>query len=356
VSAPLQGVKNGPGKSRVSGCQPVRSCFLPIGVGFFFLAANALVAQQAASPLAFEVATIKPSAPVDPAALRAGTAHINTKIDAGRVDIGTMSLLRLICIAYRLKPYQVSGPEWLKSANYDIQAKIPDGVPAEKAPEMFQTLLVERFGLTAHRDSKEQPVYALVVAKGGAKMKESSPESAPPPPAAGTPKEDSVAMPTALGDVKATRTAQGISIEMPGGEISGKLRVSVSGGGGAPPRIHVESSGTTMKTLAELLSTGVVDRPVVDLTGLAGRYEVAVDLSQEDATNVLRSQVSLIQPRGGGGGGGGDAGSERDSGASDPSGSSIFTSIQNLGLRLEPRKLPLDILVIDRMEKAPSAN
>ena len=331
----------------------MKRVLLPIGVGFF-LAVNALVAQPAASPLAFEVATIKPSAPVDPAALRAGTAHIDTKIDASRVDVGTMSLFRLICIAYRLKPYQVSGPDWLKTANYDIQAKIPDGVLADKVPEMFQTLLVERFGLTAHRDSKDQPVYALVVAKGGVKMKESGPGPAPPPPAPGAPQPDSMSIPTAQGDVYAVRTGQGISIEMPGGEISGKLRVSMSGGGGAPPRIHVESSGTTMKTLAELLSVGVMDRPVVDLTGLAGRYEVAVDLSQEDATNVLRSQVSLIQPRGGGGG---DAGRERDGGAaSDPSGSSIFTSIQNLGLKLEPRKLPLDMLVIDRMEKAPTAN
>ena len=326
----------------------------PISIGFF-LAAATLLAQPAASKLAFEVATIKPSAPVDPAALRAGTAHINTKIDAGRVDMGTVSLYRLICIAYRLRPYQVSGPDWLKSANFDIQAKIPDGVSAEKVPEMFQTLLVERFGLQVHRDSKDQPVYALVVGKGGVKMKESSPESAPPPPAAGAPKPDSVLMPTAQGDVYAVRTGQGISIEMPGGEISGKLRVSMSGGAGAPPRIHVESSGTTMKTLAELLSTGVVDRPVVDMTGLAGKYEVGVDLSQEDATNVLRSQVSLMQPRGGGGGGG-DAGRERDAGASEPSGSSIFTSIRNLGLNLEPRKLPLDMLVIDRMEKAPTAN
>src|SRR5665213_2250323 len=92
------------------------------------LASNPLFAQ---APLAFEVATVKPSAPLDPAAIKGGTAHIGTRIDASRVDIGTASLFRLICTAYRLRPYQVTGPDWLKTTVFDIQAKIPSGVPAD---------------------------------------------------------------------------------------------------------------------------------------------------------------------------------------------------------------------------------
>lgn len=317
-------------------------------------AAGAVLAQTPPALPAFEVATVKPSAPYDLAAMRAGTAHIGTRIDASRVDIGTASLFRLICTAYRLKPYQVSGPEWLKTTTFDIQAKIPAGVTSDKVPEMLQTLLVERFGLKVHHDSKEQPVYALVVAQGGLKVKETAPEPAPVPPAAGSagaPKPAEMSIPTLQGDVRMVRTAQGASIEMPGGEISGKIRLS-AGEPATPPRIHVESSAS-MKTFAEMLSVGLVDRPVVDMTGLAGTYDLAGELSLEDVMGVARTSISFLPI---GGGGGGDAGGGPAANLSDPSGSSVSKSLQNMGLKLDPRKLPLDMLVIDHIEKTPTEN
>jgi len=320
---------------------------------FLFLGGSAVVAQTAVP--AFEVATIKPSAPLDPAAVRDGKAHTGTRFDAGRIDMGTVSLFRLICAAYRVKPYQVKGPDWMKTTMFDIQAKIPDGGTVEQIPEMMRELLVERFGLKTHRDSQVQPVYALVVAKGGPKMKKSVPDS--PPPAADVSKQigeanaDSMSMPTPQGDVRITRNGQGISLEMPGGEISGRIRMTVIGGPGGPPRLHLESSGS-MKAFAEMLSVGVVDRPVVDMTGLPGTYELAVDLSEEDAINVARASMIL-----GPGAGGGTTGRPSDiAGASDPSGTSITTSIQKLGLKLEPRKLPLGLLVVDHIEKTPTGN
>ncbi len=318
-------------------------------------------AQPTPPPIAFEVATVKPSAPLDQAAMRNGTAHIGTRIDSSRVDIGTATLFRLICNAYRLRPYQLTGPDWLKTTVFDIQAKIPDGVSPDKVPEMLQTLLAERFGIKLHHESKEQPVYALVVGPGGPsgiKMKESAPEPPPPP---GAPKPMEIAAPTLQGDVKMTRSAAGISIEMPGGEIPGKIRVTPNQGTpGQPMRIHLESSGTTMKAFAEMLSVGVVDRPVVDKTELTGAYEVSVDLSEDDAMNVARAAV-MNGPMGAvmGGPGGGDGAGRGDNPGirlADPSGSAIMKSIQSLGLKLDARKLPLDLVVIDHIEKAPSEN
>ena len=321
------------------------------------LAAGAAVAQP--TPLAFEVATVKPSAPFDVAKARVGQAHIGTRIDASHVDIGTATLFRLICTAYRVRPYQVSGPDWLKTTTYDIQAKIPDGVSADKVPEMLQTLLAERFGLKLHPEKKDQSVYALVIGLGGPsgiKMKESAPEPPPPPPAPNAPKPQEMSVPTLQGDVKLVLTEKGVSLEMPGGEIPGKVRVSVNPPTGSqPPTFHLESSGTTMKSFAEMLSNGVVVRPVVDMTGLTGAYEVAVDVSMEDAMNVARASITLLPTGGGGGDGGGKEGAA-GANLADPSGSSIFASIQNLGLKLEPRKLPLELLVIDHMEKTPTAN
>jgi len=313
---------------------------------------------QPTAHLAFEVATVKPSPALDLSKLRDGTAHMGTRIDAARVDIGMVSLFRLICVGYKLKPYQVSGPEWLKTTMFDIQAKIPDGVGPDQVPQMIQTLLVERFGLKVHHDSKDQQVYALVVAKGGPKLKESAmgPEASaavkedePKPDAKGQPQ--SIFMPTAQGDVKLTRSAEGMNIEMPGGEIAGKLHMTVVGG--TPPKIHLESPGTTMKTLADLLSVGVVDRPGADMTGLTGTYEVVVNLSAEDAMNVAKASVSFLPQRGGGDGGGGKAPGE---GAADPAGASVYGSLKDMGLRLEPRKLPMDLLVVDHVEKTPVGN
>lgn len=182
-------------------------------------------------------------------------------------------------------------------------------------------------------------------------MKESAPEPAPPPPLDGAPKPVEISAPTVQGDVKLTRTAQGIGIEMPGGEISGKIRATPVGGRGEPMRLHLESSGTTMKSFAEMLSVGVVDRPVVDMTGLTGAYEVAVDLTEDDAMKVARASVTFLP-----GGGGGDGGGAPGGNIPDPSGTSIVKSIQNLGLRLEPRRLPLELLVVDHAEKAATAN
>ncbi len=172
---------------------------------------------------AFEVATIKPSAPLDPAALRAGTAHISTRVDGGRIDMGTASLFRLICTAYRLRPYQMRGPDWLKNTNFDIQATLPAGGSVDKIPEMLQSLLEDRFGLKVHRADEEQPVYALVVAKGGPKLEKAKPAEPEPPADPTKPPPMTIAMPTLQGGVKAVRTENGISLEMPDGEISGKV-------------------------------------------------------------------------------------------------------------------------------------
>jgi uncharacterized protein (TIGR03435 family) len=321
---------------------------LRVGVGLL-LTVSAIDAQLTAASPAFEVATIRPSAAIDQAALRSGRAHLGIKVDGARVDIGTASLFRLICAAYRLRPYQVSGPEWLKTTNFDLQAKIPDNVIPEQVPEMLQALLTERFGLQVHHENKEQPVFALVVSKGGPRLSVSA--SDPAPEAATTdsePQAATMSVPTAEGEVKMIRTAHGIRLEMPGGEINASVRVSLVAG--PPPGFHVESSHITMKTLAELLSIGVLDRPVVDSTNLSGYYDIAMDMSTIEAMNLVRNSTSFLAP------GGGDARRAQPAEASEPAGASILSSIQKLGLRLEPRKLPLGALIVEHIEKVPTAN
>src|SRR6185503_19368558 len=90
------------------------------------------------------------------------------------------SLANLICIAYKIKPHQLSGPDWMAAQRFEIMAKMPEGASKDQVPTMLQALLAERFKLTVHRDNKEQSVYAMVVGKNGHKMKEVAADPAAP--------------------------------------------------------------------------------------------------------------------------------------------------------------------------------
>src|ERR1019366_4635921 len=145
------------------------------------LAAGSLLGQTPA----FEVASIKPSEPITPAMVASGKLHAGMKIDGKRVDIGNFGLMQLICKAYDVKAYQVTGPSWLKTVGlagqrFDIVANLPEGATREQVPQMLQALLAERFKLVIHRESKDQSVYAMVIGKGGLKIEESQPPAASP--------------------------------------------------------------------------------------------------------------------------------------------------------------------------------
>jgi uncharacterized protein (TIGR03435 family) len=317
----------------------------------------------AAAPLAFEVASIKPSGPLDPMAIMSGKAHVGMSVDKARVDIGMTSLMGLICLAYKVKPYQVKGgADWLNTERFDIQAKLPEGASKDQVPEMLQALLAERFKLALHRDTKETPVYALVVGKGGPKMKEAAPDPAVPPPAA----TDAAAAPSGPGDaapaspppakgelvvgsgdtqVRMKQSGTGMTVSS---KQTGPMRVSVQNG-----VIHMEAEQMTMEMLTVTLSQ-YLDRPVVDLTELKGKYQMALDITLADAMRVA-AKAGLNMPMAAPGPAGGAARSPADE-ASDPSGSSLFTSVQQLGLKLEARKLPYEFIMIDHLEKTPTEN
>ncbi|HXE63968.1 MAG TPA: TIGR03435 family protein [Bryobacteraceae bacterium] len=315
------------------------------------VAAMTMFAQAPARP-AFEVATIRPAV-IDPQTLRGG-GHFGIRVDAHRVDIGTTPLLTLICDAYGLRPDQVSAPDWLKNTLFDIQATIPNGVSQDKVPEMLQVLLDDRFGLKTHHESKDQPVYALVVGKDGPKMTASAPDTTDVSTGPDGKPAPTMSIPSLEGAVTLTRSPKGFLLEMPGKEIEGRLWAKpVPSNGSGPSRIRFESSGLTMKSFAALLSVGVLDKPVVDMTNLKGGYDVAVELSEFEALGVIKTSLSFL-PIGGPGGGGDAKGGMAV--ASDPSGSMLRSSITKLGLALDARKLPRDLLVVDHMEKVPSGN
>lgn len=292
------------------------------------LAAGAATAQTPAAPLAFDVASIKTATP-DQAKLMSGQQHVGLKVEGNRVDIGISSLSELIGMAYKVKYYQIQGPDWLTPTGqrFDILAKMPEGSNKDQVPEMLQALLADRFKLTIHRSSKENQVYALVIAKTGIKMKETPPDVAP---------TGDGAAPADTGMKASGNLEKGMTMT---NTQAGTQKVTMVG-----TSMHVEASKMPMAMLAESLSR-FVDHPVVDMTGLKGNYQIALDISQEDMQNIARSMgVAAMGPAGG-------AATE----ASEP-GSSILTSVQQLGLKLEPRKTAIDLIVIDHIEKLPTEN
>ncbi|MGB9455525.1 MAG: TIGR03435 family protein [Bryobacteraceae bacterium] len=312
----------------------------------------AVAAKPPAGGWAFEVATIKPARMPTAADVMNGKMHVGMKTDAARVDIGFMSLTDLIGIAYDVKSYQISGPDWMggMGERFDILAKMPEGATKEQVPAMLQALLADRFKLAIHRESKERPVYALVVGKGGPKMKE-SPADAPVPAAAksdaapGDAGADAAPAKDAEPQIKFHRDSDGsgtATVHTP----EGNTKMSYG-----PNGMHLEMEKVTMPKLAEALSR-FVDRPVVDKTELKGNYQVALDLTMADLMSAARS-AGMAMP--GAVPVSGDVGKLPSDAASDPSGS-IFKSVTQLGLKLEPRKAPLDRIVVDHIEKTPTEN
>jgi uncharacterized protein (TIGR03435 family) len=312
------------------------------------------VAALAQTPLAFEVASIKPAAPLDmmkvAADVQAGhMPKVGPHVDAARAEYTYMALKELIVTAYKVKPYQITGPDWISTTRFDIVAKMPEGSSKSDAPKMLQALLEERFKLAVHHDKKENPVLALVVAKGGPKMQEAT---APEAIDENTPlKPGEMSADTPDGPVRVTvDTKTGESTVNMGAKGSMHYRMDP-----ATMTLHLEGTQLKMEGLVDMLAqfstmAGTGGRQVVDMTDLKGYYKVTLDFSLADLLAMARAAGMEVPPIPGAGGTPGVA-------ASDPSGSSsLFAAVQALGLKLEQRRAVTEQLVIDHVEKSPTEN
>lgn len=312
--------------ARTVGLSLVILCLVPVAFG-------------QSSALSFEVASIKVAEPITPAKITSGKLHVGMSVDASRVDIGSLSLAELVPMAFKLKPYQVSGPDWMGAQRFDILAKLPEGASKEQVPEMLQGLLEERFQLKAHRENREHSVYALVVGKGGSKLKEAPPDT-------DVPVTDGTKPVITFG---AGQNKFQVNADRGGATVVSPERGTTKVAPGPDGQMRLEMSKMTMAGFADLL-TRFLDRPVVDMTELKGNYQVALDLSMENLVSVARAAGVGVP----GLGARGEPGRPID--AADPSGGSVFASVQQLGLRLEPRKAPVEFIVIDHLEKTPTEN
>ena len=316
----------------------------------FTLIGGVALAQAPSSGPAFEVASIKPAPPLEPAKIMSGQMHVGMNIDNARVEIGNLSISDLIRIAYKIKPYQIAGPDWMKAQRFDILAKMPEGGTKEQVPEMLQALLAERFQLAIHRENKEHSVYALVVGKGGSKMTEVPPDpvAAADAAPAGPPGSGGMVIGKGENQARFKQSGDGKTTTISSSQM--QTKVSVIEGG----MMRMEFSKMTMEVLTAMLSQ-MVDRPVLDVTELKGKYVVALELSMEEVQVMGRAAaaaagMALPAPPPGK-----EAGRAPGDAASAPS-TSVFAAVQKLGLKLEPRKMPVEIVVVDHVEKMPTEN
>jgi uncharacterized protein (TIGR03435 family) len=289
------------------------------------LALAGIAASLQAQPQ-FEVASIRPSEPITEQGVTAGV-----HIDGAQVRCVLLSLKDYVRMAYKVKDYQIQGPDWMASERFDIVAKIPAGATAEQVPEMVGALLADRFQMKMHRDSKEFAVYGLMVGKGGPKLKASAPDA----PDANAPAGGAEAGKGAV-NVVAAASNSGTVIDLGKGS---SISISYANN-------RIEGKKVAMPGFADMLAR-FTDKPVVDMTQIQGTYDFSLEFSPEDfRVMIIRAAViagATLPP---------EALKLLDSAPGD----SMPNALETVGLKLEPRKAPLEILVIDRMEKAPSDN
>jgi len=284
----------------------------PAAIALAIVCAGAAFGQAVDAHPSFDVASVKPHDPASAArfSIQGGPGTS----DPDRFTCRNCSLRSLLTAAYDIKEYQLFSPAW--SERFDIVANVPDGTTKEQFRLMLQNLLTDRFRLTMHREKRE--VYNLVAAKDGPKLTPSRRSSASP---------DSD--PSAAGP-SATLGKDGFPVPPPG-----VVTTTVSFNGDYRMNAIAAPVTKLVSTLSNLLG-----RPVSDGTGLTGEYDFRLAW-WPDVAEPRRQQDGSPVP----------------SAPDADSGPTLFGALQTqLGLRLEPMKGQVDVLVIDHAEKAPTGN
>jgi uncharacterized protein (TIGR03435 family) len=221
--------------------------------------------------------------------------------DPGLIRYSNVPLKRVLMIAYDVKSWQVLGPDWLNSSRFDISARVPEGATKEQALAMMRKLLEERFQMIARREAKEMAFYALVADKNGAKLKSSTSE---------------VADDSAVATVKKNEGKDGFPILTPG---AAGLVIETRNGSA-----RVSGFKADLLKLADFLANRL-GRPVLNQTAIAGDFDFALYFA---ADNPAPGEVSPY--------------------------ADLFQALrEQLGLRLDARRGPVERFVIDRIEKVP---
>lgn len=243
--------------------------------------------------------------------------------DAGRITYTGVTLTNVLTRAYDVKTYQVSGPDWLSSEHYDIAATIPPGATIPQFRLMLEHLLAERFHLALHRETRQLAGYRLVTGRNGSKLKPvkgteaggaANPDS--PEPEA-PPQLDAAGFPVL--------TAPGLVL-MEG--VKGKAVVS-----------FLTARAQPLSALVDMLSREF-RLPILDRTGLHGNFNFTLEFAPQPPGAPPAAPEMEGLPM-----------------AADDSAPNLIVAVrEQLGLRLTPGKIPLEVLIVDRADRIPTGN
>jgi uncharacterized protein (TIGR03435 family) len=286
----------------------------PIAIGL--LDGVTIRAQTVSPALRFEVASVRLAPPPDgrtPARRLSGVPGPNNN-DPGRFS-ARLNLLNLVTIAYDIPVYRLSEQSDLGLVRLDVEARMPVDTTREQFNVMLQNLLADRLGLKVHWATRQMELYVLVVAKRGPKFKVAAPDS-----------------PQASDDASRNGNPDRVG--------SNGFPVPPPGNGpwvGAAPdgKICIRGHNETMAELAGAIGPRTLGAPLTDATGLPGKYDYTIFWSTT-ATDAARRGTPATD---------------------DSDGPSIFDAVQEqLGLKIEKRKGPIQMLMVDHIEKKPSEN
>ena len=299
------------------------------------ISASGSVRAQVEQVRSFDVASVRLSDPEIP---------LSHRITDTRVDLIKIDLRQLLWMAFEIDPFccreRIPGAEQLNGVLVDIQATFPAGATRKQVPEMMRSLLMQRFGLRTHVEPRPTDGYELVVGAGGMQMKEVEPAND-------------------LDTVFPADPSIKIISDSTGETVNGRVRIInrfIKTGSirtinehtmydrtfTAPGVNQINAIRMTMPEFAALLSRNT-GRPVVDRTNLTGVYAFSIELPTDAWQASISARVGLTTARDG-------------TPLNDPVAVSVPRNVERLGLKLEPRRIPVDIIVIDRLEQVPSPN
>lgn len=289
------------------------------------LAATGSPLAQTTNAPAFEVASVRLTAP--------GTRGSSRVTDA-RVDLINYPLRALLLMAFRVSEYQLVAPDWVDGVRVDVSATLPPGTSRSQVPEMLRDLLGRRFGAVTRVEQRPVQAYELLVGPNGISMREVPPldELDADPPV------------NAFSILPTSETVDGPvrSLAIPLGMTTVTATTRYTRIFTAQRTTMLDAKRMTMNELATALQS-TMDAPVVNRTGLSGGFEFKIELPPEAA--AIRRLLSI-----------GISTTVQGTPLTEPTGISASDALKEIGLQLERRRTPIDVIVVDKLERTPTEN
>lgn len=295
------------------------------GFAIALTATSSWLFAQVPSQAAFDVASVR---------LASSAGRVTQRVTDTRVDFINLQVRGLLFAAFRVSEHRLVAPDWVRDVRVDINAMLPPGATRAQVPGMLQSLLRQRFGAEWHSEQRPLEAYELLVGPDGISMRE-------------VPPLDELAADPPSGAIGSDRTSESIdgpyrSFLTPAGAtvVTATTRYTQSARAGGVSVL--DAKRMTMDELAEVLQF-TMDAPVVNRTGLSGGYEFNIELPRPATVERLMMSRGMTT-------------SYNGTPIAFGSGVSAGDELKNIGLRLERLRTPVNVIVIDKLERTPTEN